>query len=162
MKTFLITTGLFAVLALTSCRTKNIHKIAGDVLVEHGFEKSKWQDTDEVFYAVSIGEHGDEMEAYQIAQAEAALLIASKAEAITDAAIKFISSSEISTRFGKKSTEALRTVFNKAVVNNMKVVKDATYMNEEKNTYKVRMVVEVNLEDLIKQGVEGLKSVASK
>ena len=161
MKTFLITTGLFAVLALTSCRTKNIHKIAGDVLVEHGFEKSKWQDTDEVFYAVSIGEHGDEMEAYQIAQAEAALLIASKAEAITDAAIKFISSSEISTRFAK-ALEALRTVFNKAVVNNMKVVKDATYMNEEKNTYKVRMVVEVNLEDLIKQGVEGLKSVASK
>jgi len=137
-------------IALQSCGPKDVHRIAGDIAVETGFEASKYKDTDNEYYAIVLGEHGDEMEARSIAMAEASLQFAAKSEAITDAAMKQIAGSNMGNRAGEKNLEAIRTVLNKAVVNNMRIVKDKLFMNPDKGTYKYRVLLVIDVDDVIK------------
>lgn len=141
-----------AALSTTACNsTKNIHRMAGDQRVESGIESRKYQDSETKYYAIVVGEHGDEMEARSIAVAEASLAFAAKSEAITNAALKIMSSNTMDDKVGERNIEAVRSVLNKAVINNMLLEEDALYMNQEKGTYKYRAAYSVDVEEIIKK-----------
>lgn len=146
---------VFAVLTITACNsTKSLHKIVGDQRVDTGIESKKYLDNGKKYYAIVVGEHGDEMEARLIATNEASLVFTAKNQAITDAVMKVVSESDMTNRSGERKLNSVRSVSNTAIVNNMVLEEDALFMNRDNGTYKYRAVFSVDIDEIIKNTLQ--------
>jgi hypothetical protein len=133
-----------------SCGAKNIHKMSGDKRIETGIESRKYQDNDNEYYAIVLGEHGDEGEARRLSVVNASIEFATKAEAMVNSAVKQDASQSINNKIGQLDIEAKRTIITKAATNNMTLVEDALYYNEDQRIYKYRAVYKLDIEKIVK------------
>jgi hypothetical protein len=142
----------FSILSLLffSCGAKNIHKMSGDKRIETGIESRKYQDNDNEYFAIVVGEHGDEGEARRLAIVNASIEFATKAEAMVNSAVKQDATQSMNNKVGQLDIEAKRTIITKAATNNMVLVEDALYYNEDQRVYKYRAVYKLDVNKILK------------
>jgi hypothetical protein len=142
----------FSILSLLffSCGVKNIHKMSGDKRIETGIESRKYQDNNNEYFAIVVGEHGDEGEARRLSIVNASIEFATKAEAMVNSAVKQDATQSMNNKVGQLDIEAKRTIITKAATNNMVLVEDALYYNEDQRVYKYRAVYKLDVNKILK------------
>jgi hypothetical protein len=142
----------FSILSLLffSCGVKNIHKMSGDKRIETGIESRKYQDNNNEYFAIVVGEHGDEGEARRLSIVNASIEFATKAEAMVNSAVKQDATQSMNNKVGQLDIEAKRTIITKAATNNMVLVEDALYYNEDQQVYKYRAVYKLDVKKILK------------
>ena len=93
---------ILLVVSLFSCKAKNINKITGYEEVSTGMESRKYRDVEgETYYAIVVGEHGDEGTAKRYAISQASVEFGKKAEAMVEAAFKQETGQSMRNKVGK-------------------------------------------------------------
>jgi hypothetical protein len=141
---------------LFSCKAKNINKITGYEEVRTGMEARKYQDIEgETYYAIVVGEHGDEGTAKRYAISQASVEFGKKAEAMVEAAFKQETGQSMRNKMGTLDIDERNTVITRACTNNMIMIEDKLFYNQETQIYQYRAVYKVELENIIKRVLAG-------
>jgi hypothetical protein len=147
---------IIIVLILFSCKAKNINKITGYEEVRTGMEARKYQDIEgETYYAIVVGEHGDEGTAKRYAISQASVEFGKKAEAMVEAAFKQETGQSMRNKMGTLDIDERNTVITRACTNNMIMIEDKLFYNQETQIYQYRAVYKVELENIIKRVLAG-------
>ena len=141
-----------------SCGTKNIHKMQGDKKIDTGIEARKYQDVDgETYYAIVLGEHGDEMTARSYAVRLAQAEFGKKAQAMVTALFESESSQTLKDKLGRLSNEEQVSVMSKAAVSDIILEEDQLYYNEDRGgLYKYRAAYKIDFDNIIRYLNENL------
>lgn len=141
---------LILIILLSSCGTKKIDKITGYQEVKTNMEARKYKDVEgEKYYVIVVGEHGDEGTAKRYAMSLASIEFSKKATTITEAAYKIATDNSLRDKVGGLDQDERNTAISKACVNNMTMVEDKLFYNQETKVYKYRAVYYVSLENII-------------
>lgn len=124
--------------------------MSGDKRIETGIESRKYQDNNNEYFAIVVGEHGDEGEARRLSIVNASIEFATKAEAMVNSAVKQDATQSMNNKVGQLDIEAKRTIITKAATNNMVLVEDALYYNEDQQVYKYRAVYKLDVKKILK------------
>lgn len=147
---------IIIVLILFSCKAKNINKITGYEEVRTGMEARKYQDVEgETYYAIVVGEHGDEGTAKRYAISQASVEFGKKAEAMVEAAFKQETGQSMRNKMGTLDIDERNTVITRACTNNMIMIEDKLFYNQETQIYQYRAVYKVELENIVKRVLAG-------
>tara|TARA_B100000586_G_C20096247_1_gene422613 strand:+ start:264 stop:740 length:477 start_codon:yes stop_codon:yes gene_type:complete len=154
---YLKTLMLFFVVSLFSCKVQNINKMTGYEEVETGMEARKYKDIEgETYYAIVVGEHGDEGTAKRYAISQASVEFGKKAEAMIEAAFKQETGQSMRNKVGTLDIEERNTVISRACTNDMIMVEDKLYYNQDTRIYQYRAVYRVKLENIVKKVLDGI------
>tara|TARA_B110000211_G_C13826644_1_gene441662 strand:- start:149 stop:625 length:477 start_codon:yes stop_codon:yes gene_type:complete len=135
---------------LSSCGAKKIDKITGYEEVKTNMEARKYKDVEgERYYVIVVGEHGDEGTAKRYAMSLASIEFSKKATTITEAAYKIATGNSLKDKVGELDQDERNTAISKACVNNMIMIEDKLFYNQETRVYKYRAVYYVSLEKLV-------------
>lgn len=138
-----------------SCKSKNLNKMMGYQEVKTGMEARKYQDVEgETYYAIVVGEHGDEGTAKRYAISQASIEFAKKAQNMVEAAYKQETGQSMRNKVGSLDIEERNTVISSACTNNMLLEEDKLYYNQDTRVYQYRAVYKVSLEDIVKKVIE--------
>jgi|TARA_X000000368_G_scaffold275980_1_gene218950 hypothetical protein len=141
---------LILIIFISSCGTKKIDKITGYQEVKTNMEARKYKDVEgEKYYVIVVGEHGDEGTAKRYAMSLASIEFSKKATTITEAAYKIATDNSLRDKVGGLDQDERNTAISKACVNNMTMVEDKLFYNQETKVYKYRAVYYVSLENII-------------
>lgn len=141
---------LSLIIFISSCGTKKIDKITGYQEVKTNMEARKYKDIEgEKYYVIVVGEHGDEGTAKRYAMSLASIEFSKKATTITEAAYKIATDNSLRDKVGDLDQDERNTAISKACVNNMTMVEDKLFYNQETKVYKYRAVYYVSLENII-------------
>ena len=141
---------LSLIIFISSCGTKKIDKITGYQEVKTNMEARKYKDIEgEKYYVIVVGEHGDEGTAKRYAMSLASIEFSKKATTITEAAYKIATDNSLRDKVGGLDQDERNTAISKACVNNMTMVEDKLFYNQETKVYKYRAVYYVSLENII-------------
>tara|TARA_B110000003_G_scaffold222776_1_gene223022 strand:+ start:668 stop:1144 length:477 start_codon:yes stop_codon:yes gene_type:complete len=141
---------LILIIFISSCGTKKIDKITGYQEVKTNMEARKYKDIEgEKYYVIVVGEHGDEGTAKRYAMSLASIEFSKKATTITEAAYKIATDNSLRDKVGGLDQDERNTAISKACVNNMTMVEDKLFYNQETKVYKYRAVYYVSLENII-------------
>ena len=141
---------LILIIFISSCGTKKIDKITGYQEVKTNMEARKYKDVEgEKYYVIVVGEHGDEGSAKRYAMSLASIEFSKKATTITEAAYKIATDNSLRDKVGGLDQDERNTAISKACVNNMTMVEDKLFYNQETKVYKYRAVYYVSLENII-------------
>jgi len=141
---------LILIIFISSCGTKKIDKITGYQEVKTNMEARKYKDVEgEKYYFIVVGEHGDEGTAKRYAMSLASIEFSKKATTITEAAYKIATDNSLRDKVGGLDQDERNTAISKACVNNMTMVEDKLFYNQETKVYKYRAVYYVSLENII-------------
>ena len=142
---------LFLMLLISSCGVK-YKNITGEVTIKEAFNPDKYLDTDNIYYAIVSGEHGDENQAKLSAIANAQTEFANKAEAMVNSAAKIEETGSLRNRVGTLDRDAKIGVITKAVGKNIqRVDSQLSYreISEGKATYIYRAVYKIEVDNII-------------
>jgi len=154
---YLKTLILFFVVSLFSCKVQNINKMTGYEEVSTGMEARKYKDIEgETYYAIVVGEHGDEGTAKRYAISQASVEFGKKAEAMIEAAFKQETGQSMRNKVGTLDIEERNTVISRACTNDMIMVEDKLYYNQDTRIYQYRAVYRVKLENIVKKVLDGI------
>jgi len=146
---------LFSIL-ISSCGAKNINKITGYEEVKTGMEARKYQDVEgETYYALVVGEHGDEGTAKRYAISQASVEFGKKSEAMVEAAFKQETGQSMRNKMGSLDIDERNTVITRACTNNMTMMEDKLFYNQETRIYQYRARHKVDLENIVKRVLAG-------
>ena len=155
MKNFTKILLLTTILVSFSCKSKNINKITGFQEVKTGMEARKYQDVEgETYYAIVVGEHGDEGTAKRYAISQASVEFAKKAQNMVEAAFKQETGQSMRNKVGSLEIEERNTVISSACTNNMILEEDKLFYNQDTRVYQYRAVYKVSLDDIVKKVLE--------
>lgn len=141
---------LILIIFISSCGTKKIDKITGYQEVKTNMEARKYKDVEgEKYYVIVVGEHGDEGTAKRYAMSLASIEFSKKATTITEAAYKIATDNSLRDKVGDLDQDERNTAISKACVNNMTMVEDKLFYNQETKVYKYRAVYYVSLENIV-------------
>ena len=155
MKNFTKILLLTTILVSFSCKSKNINKITGFQEVKTGMEARKYQDVEgETYYAIVVGEHGDEGTAKRYAISQASVEFAKKAQNMVEAAFKQETGQSMRNKVGSLEIEERNTVISSACTNNMILEEDKLFYNQDTRVFQYRAVYKVSLDDIVKKVLE--------
>ena len=144
-------------ISLFACKAKNINKITGYEEVRTGMESRKYKDVEgETYYAIVVGEHGDEGTSKRYAISQASVEFGKKAEAMVEAAFKQETGQSMRNKIGKLDIDERNTVISRACTNDMVMVEDKLYYNQDTRIYQYRAVYKVELENIVKKVLQGI------
>ena len=147
---------LLLIISLFSCKAKNINKITGYEEVRTGMESRKYQDIEgETYYAIVVGEHGDEGTAKRYAISQASVEFGKKAESMVEAAFKQETGQSMRNKVGTLDIDERNTVITRACQNDMVLIDDKLYYNRDTRVYQYRAVYRVKLENIVKRVLDG-------
>jgi hypothetical protein len=143
---------LLIILLISSCGSVKYKDITGETTIKEVFNPDKYLDTDNIYYAIVSGEHGDENTAKIIALENAQREFLNKAEAMVNSAAKIEESGSLRNRVGTLDRDAKIGVITKAVGKNIqRVDSQLSYreISEGKSTYIYRAVYKIEVDNII-------------
>ena len=96
-----------------SCGSLKNKDITGEKEIKQVFKTKQFKDSNDVFYAIVVGEHGDEMEAKNLALAEARLQFTTKGTSMVESAVKKAGTRSMNDRIGSLDVITKNVVISK-------------------------------------------------
>ena len=147
-----ISLSLTLILLINSCGSVKHKNITGETTIKEVFNPDKYLDSDNIYYAIVSGEHGDENTAKIIALENAQREFLNKAESMVNSAAKIEESGSLRNRVGTLDRDAKIGVITKAVGKNIqRVDSQLSYreISEGKSTYIYRAVYKIEVNNII-------------
>ena len=136
-------------LLVHSCGSLKNKDITGEKEIKQVFKTKQFKDSNDVFYAIVVGEHGDEMEAKNLALSEARLQFTTKGSSMVESAVKKDGTRSMNDRVGSLDVETKNVVISKAVSSYMNEVDSKLFYSEERGTYIYRAVYKIETDNII-------------
>ena len=146
LKGIALVTVIFIVYSCGSLKNKDI---TGEKEIKQVFKTKQFKDSNDVFYAIVVGEHGDEMEAKNLALAEARLQFTTKGSSMVESAVKKDGTRSMNDRIGSLDLETKSLVISKAVSSYMYEVDSKLFYSEIRGTYIYRAVYKIETDNII-------------
>ncbi len=139
-------------LLINSCGSVKHENITGETTIKEVFNPDKYLDSDNVYYAIVSGEHGDENTAKIIALENAQREFLNKAESMVNSAAKIEETGSLRNRVGTLDRDGKIGIVTKAVGKNIqRVDSQLSYreISEGKATYIYRAVYKIEVDNII-------------
>lgn len=146
LKGIALVTVLFIVHSCGSLKNKDI---TGEKEIKQVFKTKQFKDSNDVFYAIVVGEHGDEMQAKDFALVAARSQFTTKGSSMVESAVKKDGTRSMNDRIGSLDLETKSLVISKAVSSYMNEVDSKLFYSEIRGTYIYRAVYKIETDNII-------------